>query len=74
MINLKNWGLIRIFRLVIAVVIAIQAIVLQQYFWLAFSAFLLWQVWTNKGCATAYQNTPKPDFSEIENTEYEEIK
>ncbi len=69
---IKNWSLVRFSRLVLAIAISMQAIVLHQYIWLALGAFLFWQVWKNTGCGVNY--SPSKNKTAPENVTYTEIK
>lgn len=47
---LKNWNIMRIVRLVLAVGISIRAFKTEEYFFLLFALFFLIQVIFNRGC------------------------
>lgn len=47
---LKNWNIMRIVRLMLAVGISIHAFKTEEYFFLLFALFFLIQVIFNRGC------------------------
>lgn len=69
-INFRYWGFTRLLRLSLAVAVTFQALVYNQYFLLIISAYLLYQVITNVGCAT---QIPKVKNYTLDETEFEEI-
>lgn len=48
--SLKNWNIIRIVRLILAIGISFHAFKTQEYFFLLLALFFLIQVLFNKGC------------------------
>lgn len=72
-----NWHFMRWFRLVLSVLIAIQAVYMANPWLGFFSAFFMFQALTNTGCcgtAGCATNTRKVDDSKKEEVVFEEVK
>ncbi|MCT4582176.1 MAG: hypothetical protein N4A35_12260 [Flavobacteriales bacterium] len=51
-LNWKSWGWLRVVRLILGVSFVGQAIDTKEWFLLPIGLFLLYQVYTNAGCAS----------------------
>jgi uncharacterized membrane protein YfhO len=71
--QLKNWNLIRIIRLILAVFISIEAIYSQTYWLLIPGAILMLQVVLNMGCPLNSCSVPINNESKNKEIQYEEL-
>lgn len=73
----KNWGIMRVARLLIGAYIIWDAFKQQTPIWALLGAFFIYQAVMNTGCGMGgcniQQNVEKPT-SKIENVDFEEVK